>query len=141
MKTSLLTITFSIVLASILVGTASTSHAVVANSISKNCSFTSTNIKEVIIQVADMNEKNLVEIRKNIEFSGGMTFRGYYKDLKVLLYLMDTDQHQDCSFLNTAFMNLSMGYLLKEGTILQVQNACATPLIVDPFIDPNHAQD
>jgi hypothetical protein len=137
MKTSLLTITFAIILAAVFIGTSSSSHAGVKISENKAAFVAFTNEKEVIIQVEDSNEKNLFEIRKNIEASGGMNYKGYCKSLKVLLYVMDTDMHSDMGFLNTAFMNISMGYLIKEGTILQVQSACNMP----DQVDPNHSQD
>lgn len=137
MKTSLLALTFGLVLSAILVGTSSDSHAGIRISEHKNAVVAFANEKELIIQVDESNEKNLPEIRKNIEIFGGMNFKGYCKSMKVLLYVMDTDLHSDCSFLNTAFMNVSLGYVIKEGTILQVQSACGMPAQADP----NQAQN
>jgi hypothetical protein len=132
MKTSLLTLTFAIILTAGLIGTSSNSLAEVKISENKASFVAYTNEKEVIIQVEDSNEKNLPEIRKNIEAFGGMTYKGYCKNMKVLLYVMDTDMHPDMSFLNTAFTNVSLGYVIKEGTILQVESACNMPAQVDP---------
>lgn len=131
MKSLLLTLTLGVSFLAVLVGTSSFSTAsdFFAN---KKASLVFANEKELIIQVEDVNEKNLPEIRKNIELNGGMTFKGYCSELKVLMYLMDTNQHADITFLNTAFMNVSMGYLIKEGTILQVQDACNMPQNIDP---------
>jgi hypothetical protein len=132
MKTSLLTLTFAIILTAGLIGTSSNSRAEVKISENKASFVAYTNEKEVIIQVEDSNEKNLPAIRNSIEQSGGMRFKGYCKTLKVLLYIMDTDVHPDLGFLNAAFMSVSMGYLIKEGTILQVQNLCNMPDLIDP---------
>lgn len=137
MKKSLLALAIGLVMSAMLIGTSSDSHAGVRISESKNAFVAFAHEKELIIQVEESNEKNLPEIRKNIEMSGGMNFKGYCKDLKVLLYVMDTDMHPDYNFLNVAFMNVSLGYVIKEGTILQVQSACGMPAQVDP----NQAQN
>jgi hypothetical protein len=132
MKTTLLSLTIAVILSAILIGVSSDSHAGIKLSESKKSFVAFAHEKELLIQVDESNEKNLPEIRKNIEFFGGMNFKGYCKDLKVLLYVMDTDLHPDYSFLNTAFMNVSLGYVIKEGTILQVQSACGMPAQIDP---------
>lgn len=137
MKPFHLTLTFGIILISILLGTSAVSPAEAAVSANNKASLFLSTEKEIIIQVEDADEKSLPLIRSNIEQSGGMTFKGYCKKLKVLLYIMDTNMHSDMSFLNVAFVNVSMGYLLKEGTILQIQNSCNMP----SNIDPNAAQD
>lgn len=131
MKSSLLTITFGIVLSCLIVGMSPVSQANASSSLEKRV-LAYTNSKEVIIQVAESNEKNLPGIRANIEQGGGMQFKGYCKQLKVLLYEMDTDAHADLSFLNAAFVNVGMGYLIKEGTIAQVQHECNMPATVTP---------
>jgi hypothetical protein len=131
MKSSLLTITLGIVLSCILVGMSPVSHAHASLSLEKKV-VAFANLKEVIIQVAESNEKNLQDIRTNIEQGGGMHFKGYCKQFKVLLYEMDTDVHPDMSFLNVAFVNIGMGYLLKEGTIYQVRNECNMPATETP---------
>jgi hypothetical protein len=137
MKSPLRSITFGIILFLIAVGIAPVSFAVDTISANKKAALVAPPEKEVIIQVAESNEKNLPAIRASIEQAGGMRFMGYCKDLKVLLYRMDTDMHHDLSFLNVAFVNVSMGYLLKEGTFADVQNVCNMPVL----IDPNLSQD
>ncbi len=137
MKPFFLSLTLGAMFCALLTGIAPSSRAAIAVSQNKNSSFFYTNSKEVIIQVADADEKSLPLIRSNIEQSGGMTFKGYCHEMKVLMYVMDTDVHPDLSFLNVAFVNVAMGYLIKEGSILQVQTACEMP----SYIDPNAAQD
>lgn len=137
MKSSLLTITLGIVLSCILVGMSPVSQANASSPLEKRV-VTFTNSKEVIIQVAESNDKNLSAIRANIEQGGGMQFKGYCKQFKVLLYEMDTDAHADLSFLNVAFVNVGMGYLIKEGTIAQVQTECNMPATVSPTQSRNN---
>lgn len=132
MKLPLRSIALGIILCSLAVGIAPASFAGDSFSATKKIALVAPHEKEVLIQVAESNEKNLLNIRTNIEQSGGMRFVGYCKDLKVLLYVMDTDIHSDLSFLNVAFVNVAMGYLIKEGTIIEVQNACNMPSTVDP---------
>lgn len=123
MKSSLLTLTFGLILSAILVGVASNSHAK-AKIAESRVNFVSSTSKELIIQVPEMNDKNLSEIRKNLELNGGMNFVAYCKNLHVIMYVMDTNIHPDYDFINTAFMNVSLGYVIKEGTIGQVEVAC-----------------
>lgn len=134
MKSTLLSLTIGLVLSVFVIGTSSDSHAdpTIHQKISAPI------FKEIILQIEDLNEKNLSEIRKNIEISGGLTFKGYCQKLKIIMYVVDTDLHPDYSFLNTAFMNMSMGYVIKEGaSILQVQNECD----IDPLSIPTNSQD
>lgn len=136
MKSLLLSLTLGIALCAFFIGTAQATHADVV-AFDKKASLFYTNSKEIIIQVAEADEKSLPLIRSNIEQSGGMTFKGYCKEMKVLLYVMNTDVHPNLSFLNVAFVNVAMGYLIKEGSIVQVQAACNMP----SNIDPNLSQD
>ncbi|CAN5865137.1 hypothetical protein BH11BAC7_BH11BAC7_03520 [soil metagenome] len=137
MRSFLLTLTMGIVFAAMLAGTSSFSPAEATVRANNKASLFLSNQKEILIQVADADEKSLPLIRSNIEQSGGMAFKGYCKKMKVLLYLMDTNVHADLSFLNVAFVNVSMGYLIKEGTVQQVQNACD----MSSNIDPDAAQE
>ena len=127
MKTSLLTITVGVLLAAVITGMSPVSNAHPQQK-NYNAVISLSSQKEVIIQVPEMNEKSLPLVRQNIEAAGGMTFKGFCHQQNVLLYVMDTNIHDDYSFLNTAFMNVSLGYLIKEGSIAQVQEACGMPV-------------
>lgn len=134
MKLTLLSLTLGLALSGILVGISPNSKA----EVKINQQFVATNVKELIIQIDDLNEKNIAQVRTNLEATGGLTFKGYCKTFKVLMYAVDTDLHPDNSFLVPVFMNLSMGYLIKEsGTIFQVQAACG----IDPSTIPNNPQE
>jgi hypothetical protein len=137
MKSSLLTLTFGLILSAILVGLASHSNAAPKISESRKIIFLAPSYKELIIQVPELNEKNLAAVRGNVEASGGMVFVGYCKKLNVLMYDMDTNVHTDYQFLNTAFMNVSMGYLIKDGSsISQVEISCG----MNPETQPAQTQ-
>ncbi len=130
MKPTFFAITLCIGLVSAIVGLSPDSHAQPMLNEMKAPVYLTTD-KEVIIQVAEINEKNLPLVRQNIEAAGGMTYKGFCKELNVVLYMMDTNIHSDYAFLNVAFMNVSMGYLIKEGSISQVQAACGMPAAVN----------
>lgn len=84
--------------------------------------------KELLIQVEDLNEKNMSEIRTAIEASGGVIFKGYCSSHHILMYLVNRDTHPDNTFLNK-LTALSYSYVIKEGTISQVSTDCG----VDPI--------
>jgi hypothetical protein len=130
MKNTFLTITIGVLIASAIIGMSPVSLAQTQLNAPLASAYLSSE-KEVIIQVPEINEKNLPFVRQNIEASGGMIFKGYCREQKVLLYMMDTNLHDDYAFLNVAFMNVSLGYLIKEGTFSQVREACDMPVPVD----------
>jgi hypothetical protein len=130
MKTSLITITLGVVFVSAIIGMSPVSQAHAMPKATITSAYLSTN-KELLIQVAEINEKNFQLVRQNIEASGGMTYKGFCKELKVLMYVMDSNVHSNYNFLNVAFMNVSLGYMIKEGTISQVLTTCEMPIPVD----------
>ena len=134
MKSILLTLSIGLVLSAFLVGASPDSRAAIKN----EQLLVAGNYKELILQIDDMNEKNVAQIRADIEANGGLVFKGYCKKLKVIMYAVDVNLHPDYSFLNTVFMNLSMGYLIKTGaSITQVQIECE----IDPQTIPSNPQD
>ncbi|HTF02559.1 MAG TPA: hypothetical protein VK826_00980 [Bacteroidia bacterium] len=79
--------------------------------------------KEFILQVNELNEKNLDQVRTAIESGGGMMYKGYCPKLKVVMYLINREEHPDNSFLDK-LTTLSFTYQIKEGTIAQVCAEC-----------------
>lgn len=117
MKTTLRSFILGIALVTILTVTSSESGARMSYSAAPA-------YKELIIQVPGMNEKSMAEVRKSLEDGGGMVFRGHCNDLDVLLYLVDVNVHADYNFIGEALQPFSLTYLLKEGTIADMQARC-----------------
>jgi hypothetical protein len=125
MKTTLRALSLGIAFVAILTLTSSESGARMRSSAAPV-------YKELIIQVPGMNEKSVIEVRKSLEDGGGMVFRGHCDDLDVLLYLVDVNVHADYAFINDALQPLSLTYLLKEGTIADMQTRCGIDATIDP---------
>lgn len=88
-------------------------------------------MKEFIIEVNEISDKNLSQVRNSIEGQGGFSFRGYCPSTKMLMYLVDRDMHPDDSFLNK-LTALSFTFQVKEGaSIAAVRSNCGLES-VDP---------
>lgn len=80
--------------------------------------------KELILEIADVNDKNFSDIRNSIEGSGGVVFKGYCSELHVFMYDVDRTLHPDNSFLDKLSIK-GISFVIKEGsTIEQVSQAC-----------------
>lgn len=81
--------------------------------------------KELILQVPEVNDKNLADVRSAIENAGGLTFSGYCAKNHVLMYFVDVTVHNDYAFLDTILPPMGFSYNIKEGTtIYQVETDC-----------------
>ncbi len=81
-------------------------------------------MKEFIIEVNEVNDKNLSEVRNSLEGQGGISFKGYCPSMHILMYLVDRDMHPDDSFLNK-LTALSLTFQIKEGaSIASVTSNC-----------------
>jgi hypothetical protein len=80
--------------------------------------------KELLIQVQGLTVKNYSAVRKSIEDNDGVVFKDYCFGTNVLMYIIDRDLQRDNQFVDAALSPFGLTYVVKEGTILQVQENC-----------------
>lgn len=80
--------------------------------------------KELILQIQGLTVKNYTDVRTAIETNPGVTFKDYCFSNNTIMYVIDSDLHSDYQFVDNALAPFNLTYLVKDGTITQVQSSC-----------------
>lgn len=81
---------------------------------------------EVIVQVPNMDEKNMAQIKSELTANKGVQVINTCMKLKVVVLRVNRDVQQNDDFVMVAFKTLQMEYFIKDGTGAQINAACGT---------------
>jgi len=80
--------------------------------------------EEIIIQVPKLSAKNEAQIRTALISNKGVQHVSTCMKLKVINIRVNRNVQENNFFILDAFKNLQLEYLLKEGSIAQIHEAC-----------------